>query len=293
MGSRCSSCLSAFFAVDPRSAAAMTEPGLRQGGVAQRGQAASSRPLEGECHDHSPGNKGSARSARGRRLRPGRSSCIVFALCGIACILDIVCYLPHPVRSMPSAEGEAPSPKEVGLPAAEVRAKYHMRLEAWEQRAKYIRDNLTIRASELPGNSSAACRLAAAAVRERHGARVEARLYGSSAAHFLLIIRDIWHYRSLNPFEPEAMIQKKRQKMTKPGLPHPTSDGVCLEVVEASSRSNKAWDAHAAELAKKDHGYIGETAWLHTKITCCVLLAVYAFEVVLQECRLRRKPCTD
>merc|ERR1719203_95212 len=167
-------------------------------------------------------------------------------------LLDALCCLPHPESAVPGA-----FPKQAistvplrGLPSQEVRLNYKARLETWNKQLESYRRNLTFANIELVmGNEiglgavadakPAACKLAAASVRERHAARVEARLQGSVGIHLCLIFRDLLVYRSLSPFTFEAMMENRRAKIKATNGIEPTDDEVCQALMDASQRTSK------------------------------------------------------
>jgi len=251
-------------------------------------------------------------------LRPGRLSIVTLAAVTCVCLLDSLCFLPHPVSAPPpgappplSLHAAAPDAAEkikeeqsgqFGLPMAEVRRNYHKRLEAWSRRALVYRQNLTLAAAEMlqirrpsaavdlensaPTDNlakpklSPECSLADASVREREAARVEARLQGSAGLHAWLVLRDVFVYGSLDPFTLEAMMRQKRVKMQKAnGGKVPTDDEVCLALVDSSARSNKAWDEAAESRGRHEISYAMETAKLYLAPMLAVSAVAYLSEV--------------
>lgn len=122
---------------------------------------------------------------------------------------------------------------------------------------------------------------------ERHAARVQARIMGSSVSHVFLIIRDIYVYRSFNPFTPQAMMNKKRKKMTQKGKAPPTDDEVCHEIIGSSTKSNEGWNKIAddnplgdAEKALQGALYVYQTMRMYIQLTPVIVAIAYLSEVL-------------
>lgn len=220
----------------------------------------------------------------------------------ILCFLDCACWLPHPAAPLPTFELlKRPSDAEValqaseaeshlinelkaragapvsGLPSFEVRKNYKQRLSALAVRLQEHNRNATLM------TLSAACRLAAVASHERQAARIEARLQGSAASHLGLQLRDLFVYRSLDPFSLENMMKTKRSKMEKKlqeGSAAPSDNDVCLGLVESSTRSNQGWDEAAEAASTWQMSYILETALLYASVFSVVAAMTYVSEVL-------------
>lgn len=218
-------------------------------------------------------------------------------------LLDALCCLPHPESAVPGA-----FPKQAistvplrGLPSQEVRLNYKARLETWNKQLESYRRNLTFANIELVmGNEiglgavadakPAACKLAAASVRERHAARVEARLQGSVGIHLCLIFRDLLVYRSLSPFTFEAMMENRRAKIKATNGIEPTDDEVCQALMDASQRTSKHFDAMAKEKGQQQITFVRETMEIYMLPFCGLAAITYVAEVC---CRYRKKRSPD
>jgi hypothetical protein len=236
-----------------------------------------------------------AKSTGSKSFAPGRFTLVASMCCAFVCLLDISLLLPHPAQALPDVKGDIPTITERGLPSPEVRKRYHQRLQALAATANKYHRNLTLASKELPvepsREKSAVCRLAEAAVKEREAARVEARLFGSVGQHLALIVRDIYVYRSLDPFTPKKMLADRRQKMlgkAKDKNKQITDDEVCEAVVEASVRSNKAYDKAAS--AKAGISFAEETIWFYAIPSLCLIGVTYLVEVLRSR---PGKPGTD
>lgn len=218
----------------------------------------------------------------------------------VAGALDATCYLPHPTAAAPSSFLEATysaSPK--CLAAHKVRRNYWSHLEEWGQRLKVFRNNLQQAEADVlalsPDSSeenaivaetatSPACRLAAASIREREAARIEARLQGSAGLHLFLILRDIFVYRSTSPFTFEAMMRHRRAKMEQAGDTAISDDDVCLAIVDASLRTSKAFDAMAEEQERQQRSYFIEIVHNYGLIVCVLVALAWVAEVIFARC---------
>jgi len=208
-----------------------------------------------------------------------------------------------------AADGDAPQklllpgPPPIGLASWQVRKNYHERLQAWEGRVAEYRRNLSLADEELspytrpmqlatnptasfaeigtattPMPLSPICALAAASVRERESARVEARLQGSGMLHLVLQLRDLYVYQSWDPFTFEAMKSRKAKKMTGPNGTVPPDDEVCNALIGSSSQSNKGWDKTAEGRAAAGTTYGAEVVQLYLIPLFLFPLVMYLFQ---------------
>lgn len=240
---------------------------------------------------------------------PGRPTGIATLTAFVLFLLDFACWLPHP---MAAPNGAPPPPSEVpqtlatpppslttqrGLPSHKVRQNYHARLEAWEKRATEYKGNLTRAGQELPNadpelgprwqGGGPICSLAVASVREREAARIGARLQGSAAIHCLLILRDLFMYKALSPFEPEAMLAKRHHKLTSERRRSNTTnstlelslDEVCEAVVAASMRTSAGFDTLAKQLEERQTSYLQELLWNYVLLAVSLALLAYMAEL--------------
>lgn len=233
---------------------------------------------------------------------------VVVAPPGAAPPVAFAAFLAEPRGASPTAllqEAELVA-VPARLPSHEVRRHYHERLRAWSERLQDYRANMTSAglASGSPasaGNASelssatlraasplaapvglTACALAAASVRERESARVEARLLGSAGLHAALVLRDLWVYGSLDPFSFDRMHQQRRKKLAAEGNRTVSDEDVCLALVDSSTRTSKAFDALAENRRSEGASYEWETAHLYFWPCLVLVSCVYAVEAFVQ-----------
>lgn len=240
---------------------------------------------------------------------PGPVTLATMTIFATLCFLDSWCLLPHPppivvvqselrttrffASSSPSSDAvtqlvdelKARADVGIGLPSGEVRRNYKARLQV-------LSDKLSAFRRETNVTETAPCSLAAVAVQEREGARIEARLKGPAAMHAALMLRDLWVYQSLEPFTLQNMMQQKRSKMTKSHPEAPPSDHeVCLALVESSTQSNKNWDLTAEATTGANLSYGQETlVMVYLPVSLVITMIAYFSEVL---CCRRKKKNTD
>mmetsp|Transcript_56795 Transcript_56795/g.122792 ORF Transcript_56795/g.122792 Transcript_56795/m.122792 type:complete len:243 (-) Transcript_56795:82-810(-) len=188
---------------------------------------------------------------------------VTLAVCLVCCFLDATCMLPH--GSSHIGEGT----EDLCLPASAVRKTYHKRLSSWKDKtnATNLRGSLPPRQPAEP-TLSPDCRLAEASVAERAGARIAGRQQGSAAMHVILDLRDLWVYKSWDPFTLEGLMKQKRGKMPATA----SDDEVCRALVQSSTRANRDFDAAAR--ARQRFGYVEETLSIYLGLGC-IIVALY------------------
>eukprot|EP00933_Yihiella_yeosuensis_P032689 TRINITY_DN26314_c0_g1_i1.p1 TRINITY_DN26314_c0_g1~~TRINITY_DN26314_c0_g1_i1.p1 ORF type:complete len:295 (+),score=49.95 TRINITY_DN26314_c0_g1_i1:69-887(+) len=242
--------------------------------------------------------------------KPGKATICTLLFCLVLGFLDALSLLPHPTAnavslemlgsmmtmtaSLPDSsatktiEEVNPLQKQIvdelkalaypngSVSSSEVREYYHARLKVLQTKLGDFQRNMG-----NPESKITPCDLAEVAVKERERARIEARSFGSSGQHLVLILRDLFVYGSLTPFTLEKMMRKKKHQLDKQHGTKTSDAEVCNALVESSTRSNPSWDKSAKEAA--DHwqmSYAQETMAMYLVLVVALTIIVYLAEVL-------------
>jgi hypothetical protein len=143
--------------------------------------------------------------------------------------------------------------------------------------AEYV-GNITLASLELDGDGSALCRLAAASVRERNMAKLDAQMQMSALANALFSLRDNVRF-DLGLFSTsqtfDFWVARKRSQMLleeQYRVEPPSEDDVCLRVTNSSTLTSAEFDAYAADMEGMHLGYARETAIMYSGLIIAVVL---------------------
>merc|ERR1740121_2055420 len=110
------------------------------------------------------------------------------------------------------------------------------------------------------------------------------RLQGSAGMHLLLIVRDVFVYKSMSPFTFEAMMNRARRKLEERNGTDVDDNDACSALIHSSIQTSKGFNAMAEEQERQQFTYVWEIVLLYGLVLCGVAALTWPTEVLCARC---------